>query len=136
MDRVRARVEDKRVLALVKAFLKAGVLTETGHREDTTPAPRKEASCPRCWPTSPCRVLDEHFARAVADRRGHEHSTPTRHDAAPRACRTGGSSATPTTSSSSCTAPGDDAEALREDLAPCSPRWVCGCRRRRPGSCT
>jgi len=35
MDRVRARVKDKRVLALVKAFLKAGVLTELGHREDT-----------------------------------------------------------------------------------------------------
>ena len=35
MDRVRARVKDKRVLALVKAFLKAGVLTETGGTEDT-----------------------------------------------------------------------------------------------------
>ena len=35
MARVRARVKDKRVLALVKAFLKAGVLTETGGREDT-----------------------------------------------------------------------------------------------------
>jgi RNA-directed DNA polymerase len=35
MDRVRARVKDKRVLALVKAFLKAGVMTETGHREES-----------------------------------------------------------------------------------------------------
>jgi RNA-directed DNA polymerase len=35
MARVRARVKDKRVLALVKAFLKAGILTETGDREDT-----------------------------------------------------------------------------------------------------
>jgi RNA-directed DNA polymerase len=35
MDRVRVRVKDKRVLALVKAFLKAGVLTETGQREDS-----------------------------------------------------------------------------------------------------
>jgi RNA-directed DNA polymerase len=35
MDRVRARVKDKRVLALVKAFLKAGVLTELGERRDT-----------------------------------------------------------------------------------------------------
>ena len=32
MDRVRARVKDKRVLGLVKAFLKAGVLTELGGR--------------------------------------------------------------------------------------------------------
>ena len=35
MDRVRARVKDKRVLALVKAFLKSGVLTEFGERRDT-----------------------------------------------------------------------------------------------------
>ncbi|MFK4228093.1 group II intron reverse transcriptase/maturase [Streptomyces sp. NPDC019890] len=33
MDRVRARVKDKRVLLLVKAFLKAGVLTESTVRE-------------------------------------------------------------------------------------------------------
>lgn len=35
MDRVRARVGDKRVLALVKAFLKAGILTEDGALKDT-----------------------------------------------------------------------------------------------------
>lgn len=36
MDRVRKRVGDKRVLALVKAFCKAGILTEYGQREETT----------------------------------------------------------------------------------------------------
>ncbi len=35
MNRIRRRVKDKGVLALVKAFLKAGVLTELGGREDT-----------------------------------------------------------------------------------------------------
>ncbi|WP_372407672.1 group II intron reverse transcriptase/maturase [Streptomyces luteireticuli] len=35
MDRVRQRVKDKRVLRLVKAFLKAGVLTEAGDRAET-----------------------------------------------------------------------------------------------------
>jgi RNA-directed DNA polymerase len=35
MGRVRARVTDKRVLALVKAFLKAGILTELGEQRDT-----------------------------------------------------------------------------------------------------
>ena len=35
MGRVRARVKDKRVLALVKAFLKAGVLTELGENRET-----------------------------------------------------------------------------------------------------
>jgi len=36
MDRVRRRVGDKRVLELVKAFLKAGILTEDRQLEDTT----------------------------------------------------------------------------------------------------
>src|SRR3954451_20550001 len=35
MDRVRGRVKDKRVLVLVKAFLKAGILTELGENKDT-----------------------------------------------------------------------------------------------------
>jgi RNA-directed DNA polymerase len=35
MDRVRIRVKDKKVLALVKAFLKAGVMTRTGDCKDT-----------------------------------------------------------------------------------------------------
>jgi RNA-directed DNA polymerase len=35
LDRMRRRVVDKRVLALVKAFLKAGILTEDGARRDT-----------------------------------------------------------------------------------------------------
>nr|WP_244194467.1 reverse transcriptase domain-containing protein [Amycolatopsis niigatensis] len=35
MDRLRARITDKRICSLVKAFLKAGVLTELGKREET-----------------------------------------------------------------------------------------------------
>jgi RNA-directed DNA polymerase len=35
MDRVRVRVKDKRVCALVKAFLKAGILTELGESKTT-----------------------------------------------------------------------------------------------------
>jgi RNA-directed DNA polymerase len=35
MDRVRARISDKRVLALVRAFLKAGVMTADGGQEET-----------------------------------------------------------------------------------------------------
>src|SRR4051812_29515514 len=53
MDRVRRRIKDKRVLLLVKAFLKSGLLTELGEHRDTPPGPRKVASCLRCWPTSP-----------------------------------------------------------------------------------
>jgi RNA-directed DNA polymerase len=35
MDRVRRRVGDKRVLSLVKAFCKAGILTELGEQQET-----------------------------------------------------------------------------------------------------
>jgi RNA-directed DNA polymerase len=35
VDRLRVRIKDKRVLALVKAFLKSGVLTELGDREES-----------------------------------------------------------------------------------------------------
>ncbi|MBB5489470.1 group II intron reverse transcriptase/maturase [Nocardiopsis metallicus] len=35
MDRVRGRVKDKRTNALVKSFLKSGVMTQSGNREET-----------------------------------------------------------------------------------------------------
>jgi RNA-directed DNA polymerase len=35
MERLRARIKDKRICALVKAFLKSGVFTELGTREET-----------------------------------------------------------------------------------------------------
>ena len=35
MDRLRARIKDKRICSLVKAFLKSGVFTELGDREET-----------------------------------------------------------------------------------------------------
>jgi hypothetical protein len=41
MGRVRDRVKDKRVLALVKAFLKAGVMTETGVPENSETGTRR-----------------------------------------------------------------------------------------------
>ena len=64
MDRVRERVGDKRVLALVKAFLKAGILTEDGALTDT------DAGTPQGSILSPLlsnvalSVLDEHIAQA------------------------------------------------------------------------
>ena len=41
------------MLALVKAFLKAGVLTELGNREDTWTGTPQGGILSRCWPTSP-----------------------------------------------------------------------------------
>jgi RNA-directed DNA polymerase len=64
MERVRARIGDNRVLALVKAFLKAGILTEDGALKDT------DAGTPQGSILSPLlsnvalSVLDEFIAQA------------------------------------------------------------------------
>ncbi len=61
MDRVRARVKDKRVLALVKAFLKAGVLTEAGeHRDTLTGTPQGGILSPLIFNIA-LSALDEHL---------------------------------------------------------------------------
>jgi RNA-directed DNA polymerase len=62
MDRVRMRIGDKRVLGLVKAFLKAGILSETGdNRETTTGTPQGGILSPLLANVA-LSVLDEHFA--------------------------------------------------------------------------
>jgi len=64
MDRVRRRVGDKRVLGLVKAFLKAGILTEDGFvRNTSTGTPQGGIASPLLANIA-LSVLDEHFAEA------------------------------------------------------------------------
>lgn len=63
MDRVRRRVGDKRVLAWIKAFLRAGILTENGlNRETITGTPQGGILSPLLANIA-LSVLDEHFAR-------------------------------------------------------------------------
>ena len=60
MDKVRVRVKDKRVLALVKAFLKAGVLTEHGDwRDSDTGTPQGGILSPLIFNIA-LSMLDEH----------------------------------------------------------------------------
>jgi len=64
MQRVRVRIGDKRVLALVKAFLKSGVLTEGGELQETnTGAPQGGILSPLLSNVA-LSILDEHFAAA------------------------------------------------------------------------
>ncbi|MZE51473.1 group II intron reverse transcriptase/maturase [Streptomyces sp. SID5770] len=63
MDRVRARVKDKRVLRLVKAFLKAGVLTEAGDREDTMTGTPQGGILSPLLANIALSALDEHLTR-------------------------------------------------------------------------
>jgi len=61
LDRVHHRVKDKRVLALVKAFLKAGVLTESGDREDTHTGTPQGGILSPLLANIALTVLDEHL---------------------------------------------------------------------------
>src|SRR6478752_2785429 len=63
LDRVRLRVKDKRVLGLVKAFLKAGVLTEFGDREDTHTGTPQGGILSPLLANIVLSVLDEHLMR-------------------------------------------------------------------------
>jgi RNA-directed DNA polymerase len=63
LERIRARVKDKRVLALVKAFLKAGILTETGDREDTYTGTAQGGILSPLIFNVAMTVLDEHLHR-------------------------------------------------------------------------
>ncbi len=61
MGRVRARIKDKRVLALVKAFLKAGILTELGEVEDTHTGTPQGGILSPLLANIALSVLDEHL---------------------------------------------------------------------------
>ena len=61
MDRVRARIKDKRILALVKAFLKAGVMTDLGAEESYSGTPQGGILSPLLANVA-LSALDDHFA--------------------------------------------------------------------------
>ena len=65
MGRVRRRIGDRRVLGLVKSFLKAGILGEDQvHRESNTGTPQGGILSPLLANIA-LEVLDEHFARPL-----------------------------------------------------------------------
>jgi RNA-directed DNA polymerase len=61
MDRVRSRVKDKRVLRLVKAFLKAGILTELGDVQDTDTGTPQGGILSPLLANIALSVLDQHL---------------------------------------------------------------------------
>jgi RNA-directed DNA polymerase len=64
MDRLRRRIADKRVLALVKAFLKVGILTEDGAVRDTITGTPQGAILSPLLSNLALSVLDEYFTEA------------------------------------------------------------------------
>ncbi|GIM62362.1 hypothetical protein Pve01_75790 [Planomonospora venezuelensis] len=76
MDRVRMRVKDKRVLALVRSFCKAGIMTELGERNGTTSGTPQGGILSPLLASIALSVLDdfaaEQWTSAVASRRDRE----------------------------------------------------------------
>lgn len=63
MDRVRSRIGDKRVLGLIKAFLKAGILTEDRQLQETTAGTPQGGILSPLLANVALSVLDEHIAQ-------------------------------------------------------------------------
>ena len=63
MDRARKRVKDKRVLALVKSFLKAGILSEDGIDRDTRSGTPQGGILSPLLANIALSALDDHFQR-------------------------------------------------------------------------
>ena len=63
MDRLRCRIGDKRVLALVKAFLKAGVLTTVGTTEGTITGTPQGGILSPLLANIALSKLDDHFSQ-------------------------------------------------------------------------
>jgi RNA-directed DNA polymerase len=61
MDRLRVRIKDKRVCALVKAFLKSGVLTELGDKEETLTGTPQGGILSPLLANIALSALDDHF---------------------------------------------------------------------------
>lgn len=66
IQRVQRRVGDKRVLALIKAFLKAGILSEDGVTRDTVTGTPQGGILSPVLANVALSVLDDHFAEAWA----------------------------------------------------------------------
>ncbi|MGW3728699.1 group II intron reverse transcriptase/maturase [Streptomyces sp. NPDC000851] len=85
MDRVRRRVGDKRVLDLVKAFLKAGILGEDRLLRETTAGTPQGSILSPLLSNVALSVLDEYIAQAPGGpaagqrerNRRHRHGLPT-----------------------------------------------------------
>jgi len=81
MDRLRARVSDKRLLALVKAFLHAGVMTQGGVQEDTLTGTPQGGILSPLLANIALSALDEHFDAQWHQqmRTGHQRDRRKRH---------------------------------------------------------
>ncbi len=81
MDRLRVRIKDKRVCALVKAFLKSGIFTELGNREESPTGTPQGGILSPLLANIALSALDDHFDRQWHQQMGTpgQRRTRTRH---------------------------------------------------------
>ena len=63
MDRLRARIKDKRACAMVKAFLKSGIMTAPGDREETLTGTPQGGILSPLLANIALSALDDHFSQ-------------------------------------------------------------------------
>jgi RNA-directed DNA polymerase len=63
MGRLRVRIKDKRVCALVKAFLKSGIMTDHGNREETLTGTPQGGILSPLLANIALSALDDHFSQ-------------------------------------------------------------------------
>lgn len=73
MDRLRRRVKDKRLCSLVRAFLKAGILTELGDQEESLTGTPQGGILSPLLANIALSALDEHFTRQWHTEMGTKH---------------------------------------------------------------
>lgn len=73
MDRLRVRIKDKRVCALVKAFLKSGIFTDLGDREETLTGTPQGGILSPLLANIALSELDDHFDRQWRQDMGSEY---------------------------------------------------------------
>lgn len=78
MGRIRSRILDKRVLGLVKAFLKSGVMTTTGNQEKTLTGTPQGGILSPLLANIALSLLDERFARQWQKEMGSWHQRDKR----------------------------------------------------------
>jgi RNA-directed DNA polymerase len=72
MDRFRVRIKDKRVCALVKAFLKSGIMTKVGEREETTSGTPQGGILSPLLANIALSELDDHFDQQWRQEMGND----------------------------------------------------------------
>jgi RNA-directed DNA polymerase len=73
LDRVRRRIKDKPLVELVKAFLKSGIMTKTGDREQTLTGTPQGGILSPLLANIALSALDEHFDQQWRHEMGTEY---------------------------------------------------------------